>query len=101
MTGLEVIPKIAELLASLIEKASDHKTMSLAKQIQTYQVILERDFEVRLNEKDTEIARMKKVLTERDAKIDELTLKFQKPKTEMFGGMMAGKSTLDKAHQED
>ena len=51
MTGLEAIPKIAELIASLLKKAGDKETMALAKQIQTYQMILENNFETKLNEK--------------------------------------------------
>jgi Na+/phosphate symporter len=84
MTGLEAIPKIAELIASLLRKAGDKETMTLAKQIQTYQTIIEESFETKLKEKDaelekrdTEITRMKKVIEEFEAKIKALELKLQ------------------------
>jgi hypothetical protein len=65
MTGLETIPKIAELIASLLRKAGDKETLGLAKQIQTYQLIIEKE----LKEKDVEIARMKKVIDELESKL--------------------------------
>ena len=80
MTGLEAIPKIAELIASLLKKAGDKETMALANQIQTYQKIIEGESK----EKDAEIAKMKKVIEELEAKIKEIDSKLQHRNMETF-----------------
>ena len=88
MTGLEAIPKIAEFIALLLQKAGDKETMSLAKQIQTYQTIIEREFETKLKEKDGEVTGMKKVIEELETKIKELESKLQNRNMETFEPVM-------------
>jgi 23S rRNA maturation-related 3'-5' exoribonuclease YhaM len=73
MTGFEAIAKISLLIADLIKRAKDKDTFGLIQQIQTYQLVVDKV----LKEANLEIAGMKKALDEKDAKINELTLKLQ------------------------